>query len=206
MYQEHKQSGKPTFLCPNAADYEHFKQAQCIQSMPEDFPKFKPDEKVVGYYGAISSWLDYDMILKVAEKFKVVLIGSNPFYNIKINHPNVYMLPHKDYKQLPQYLAQFDVAFIPFKLTEMMLGCDPIKFYEYLSSGKPIVTSNVKEIVRNFFDVTYFADINNVKDVIQQAIDEDNDEKRADRIEKAKKNTWTLRVQTAYDMIKQFIR
>lgn len=104
------------------------------------------NKKIIGYYGAISTWLDYDLIKIIAnnENIHVVMIGlikDNEKYSMKFDHPNITWLEHKDYYEIPKYLSRFDICMIPFLDSEMMKGCNPLKLYEYMSSGKPIISS-----------------------------------------------------------------
>lgn len=206
MYETHKDCGKPVFMCPNGADYDHFKVAQDRSQCPKpaDFPLW--DEPIVGFYGAIATWVDYELILKIAEKYKVVLVGANQYYDTNISHPNICKLPHKNYEELPNYLAHFDVTMVPFKLSEMIDGCDPIKFYEYLSAGKPVLATRMPELVNKYADVTYFIDHENVHDVVAQALAEDDAQKRFERIAKAQEHTWEARANDAMEQIRRVLK
>ncbi|WMT39298.1 glycosyltransferase [Paenibacillus sp. D2_2] len=202
MYEEHKNDGKPIFLCPNGADYEHFKKAQMALPKPPDFPHVEDGQKVVGFHGAMASWVDYWLITDIANLgHRVVLIGNNSLYKKQINHPNITCLPHKDYKVLPAYLAQFDVCMVPFKLTEMIRGCDPIKYYEYLSAGKPVLTTRMEEIVNKYSDVTYFIDRRNCRQMIDKALKENSPAKIIARTAVARENSWDRRALDAIKMI-----
>lgn len=205
LYNYYKKFSKPIFMCPNGTDYEHFKIAQNKLKKPSDFPNFKANEKVIGYYGAFASWLNYKLISKIADKYKVVMIGKNKHYNREIIHPNIVTLEHKDYSQLPYYLSHFDIAMIPFKLTDMIKGCDPIKFYEYISAGKPVVTTEIPELKNRFSHITYFMNYENCHRIIEKAIKEDCLSKRLERIKVAKENSWDARVKTAYMIILKYL-
>ena len=202
MYNRFSPCDKPVLLCPNGADFEHFNTASAPLAGPADFPKGK--EPVVGFYGAMASWLDKELIEKIAEKFTVLLIGNNRFMNLSFSKKNIYTLEHKDYLELPAYLANFDVAMIPFKLTEMTKGCDPIKCYEYLSAGKPVVSTDLEEL-QKFKNLVYFIDNNNCHDVIRKAIHENNKEKRQARISAAKENSWDNRATMALEAIRMIL-
>lgn len=195
MYDEHKLSGKPTFMLPNGADFDHFKKAHHQLPRPSDFPKGLENEVVVGFYGALASWVDWDIIKEISKEFHVVLVGANQYYSPPIKGERIHILPHKDYSYLPYYLSQFDVTIVPFKLTQMIEGCDPIKFYEYLAAGKPVVATHMSELMK-FSDVAYFADIYDVNEKIQQAFLEDDLDKQVKRMEVAKANSWDARVET----------
>lgn len=196
-----EQHDKPVFMCPNGADFEHFKVACLPLPKPGDYPRFKPGEKVVGFYGAMASWVDWDIIKKIASKYKVVLIGNNKFYKTNIKHPNIVVLDHKDYRHLPLYLSQFDVTMVPFKLTEMIKGCDPIKYYEFLSAGKPVLATRMPELEK-YEDVTYFIDHDNCIEMVDKALAEDSQEKKMARMEVAKANSWQARANKALHMVK----
>lgn len=205
LYDYHKNSGKPVFLCPNGADYEHFKVARKRLPRPGDLPLLDKNEKLIGFYGALASWIDFELISKIAEKYKVVLIGKNKYYNRGISHPNVTILEHKDYRELPFYLSHFDLALIPFKLDELTAGCDPIKFYEYISAGKPVLATELDELKRNFSDIAYFVNCDNCHEVIARAIAEDSLVLQEERMEVARQNSWDTRAKKAINMIRKHL-
>jgi hypothetical protein len=63
----------------------------------------------------------------------------------------------KNYETLPNYLKAFDICIIPFKINELTLSSNPIKLYEYISSGKKVVSVNLPE-VKPFDRVIHIAD------------------------------------------------
>ena len=136
---------------------------------PDDI---KTNKKVVGYYGAISTWLDYDIIRTIADNnnIHVVMIGllsCNKKYCMKFEHPNITWIEHKDYTEIPKYLNRFDICMIPFLNSEMMKGCNPLKLYEYMSSRKPII-STIK--FQDYQENYYMVDKNNVNTIINRLI------------------------------------
>jgi len=205
MYESHKLSGKPVFMCPNGSDFDHFSKASTKLEKPSDFPKLSRKEKVIGFYGAMAEWVDFDLILYIASRYKVVLIGSNKFYSCPVTHPNIFSLHHKDYSILPNYLSHFDITLIPFKLTEMIKGCDPIKFYEYLAAGKPVLATEIEEL-KKYANVTYFINHNNALDVIDRALREDCEEKKRIRQEIVKEQSWDRRAEIALRKINELLQ
>lgn len=199
IYEEHLQRGVNTVLLPNGADYEHFKQAADYMQRPDDLPD-TGGQPLIGYYGAIYTWLDVELVYRIADKYPVVLIGSNKLYNLSISHPNVTMLDMKPYQQLPAYLSWFDVAIIPFKLSQMIKGCDPVKFYEYIAAGKPVIATEMHEL-KKFSNIIYFADRENVLDRVDSAIADNNPSKVRWRQRVAFKNSWKNRGRTALAQI-----
>jgi GT2 family glycosyltransferase len=142
---------KPIFYVSNGCDYEYFNRARDrIYPRPLDLPILKQDEKLIGYYGAFASWLDYEYIKGIANRdnTKIVMIGGirgNNGFNIRFNHKNITWLEHKGYEDLPRYLSWFDTCLLPFKKTEMMKGCNPLKMYEYLAAEKNIIGTREEE-------------------------------------------------------------
>jgi hypothetical protein len=107
---------------------------------------------IVGYYGAMASWFDYELLAQAARKhhdFEFVLVGPN-FQRTRISRSltklcNVHWLGQKQYDELPAYLYYFDVATIPFVLNDITRATSPAKLFEYMAGGKPIVTTNMPE-------------------------------------------------------------
>lgn len=150
MVQKRK-SDKNIILSSNGVDVEHFSKssAKTIDAME----KIKQDYKtIIGYYGALASWFDYNMVAQLANKYKdiaFVLIGikyDTSFDKSKIAEiPNIKYLGAVNYKDLPLYANYFDIAWIPFVINEITLATNPIKVFEYMALGKYIITSNLPE-------------------------------------------------------------
>ncbi|ANE45272.1 hypothetical protein SY83_01805 [Paenibacillus swuensis] len=202
IYNEHASRGIRTVLLPNAADYEHFKSAAQRLSRPSDLPQTK-DEPLIGYYGAVTSWMDLEMVYAVAERYPVVLIGANRLYDLEVKHPRVTKLEMKSYEELPGYLSWFDAALIPFRLTPMIEGCDPVKFYEYSSAGKPVIASDMPEL-RKFGNLAYITNVTNAPDTVARALADNHEVKVRQRQRMAFRNSWINRARYAlFVMINQ---
>ena len=152
----------------NACDYEHFSLVkERIGKRPCDFPKI--DKPILGYYGAFSEWLDYDIIRKTADEgvYHIIMIGGlegNARYNMRFEHDNITWLDHKSYDELPYYLSWFDKCFLPFKECELTKYVNPCKLWEYMASGKEIIKHNVNMEVYEI--VTYDDICENINNLI----------------------------------------
>jgi glycosyltransferase involved in cell wall biosynthesis len=170
--------------------------------MPNGELDFLGDKPIIGYFGAISDWFDVDLIAycaRIRPKYNFVLIGSTFGADTnKIEYlENVFLLGERAYQSLPGYLAYFDVCLIPFKLIPLTMATNPVKFYEYLSSGKPVVSVRLPELIE-YADCCYLAD--NAEEFVAQ-IDEayqskDDLELKNMRLELARNNSWDSRVDT----------
>ncbi len=149
---------------------------------------------IIGYYGAISDWFDCELIeyLAVSRKdWSFVLIGGTFGADVsKLKRlSNVHMLGEKPYGELPAYLYWFDVCLIPFKLTPLIEATHPVKFYEYLSSGKPVVVTRMPELIP-YGDLCYIAeDKEDFLHKLEAALKEEPS-LMADRKKFAMRNTW----------------
>lgn len=126
----------------NACDYDFFcKSKKRIGNRPIEFPETKLP--ILGYYGAFSEWLDFNIIKKYADegKYHIVLIGgirNVSSYNIRFKHSNITWIDHKPYENIPYYLSWFDVCLIPFKKCKLTEYVNPCKLWEYMASEKEI--------------------------------------------------------------------
>ncbi len=149
-------------LCPNGVDIELFQSTDTrTMELQQEYPpadlapilaKGKP---IVGYYGALARWFNYDLLKRLACRradLSFVLIGPDydrtllPSKLLQIE--NVYWLGLKPYIQMPIYLRYFDVAIIPFKLNEITHSTSPLKLFEYQAGGKPVVITAMQESMR----------------------------------------------------------
>ena len=158
----------------------------------------------------MAAWLDYDLLLDAANSrpdYLFVLIGPDYDGSIKrsgiLQKKNIYWLGPKPYTELPQYLKYFDVATIPFLLNEITHSTSPLKLFEYMSAGKPIVTTAMNESQR--YPVVQVA--NNSHDFvtkIDHAIELQKDHEYLQELDRlARENTWAKRTEMilrAYDM------
>lgn len=139
----------------NGADFEHF------ASKPKDIYKDPLDRQIIGYFGAIADWFDIDLIRDVSKAFhdcSIVLIGADTA-NVRkelMECNNIIFIGEVSYSNLPYYLHAFDVALLPFKTLPLTLATNPVKVYEYLSAGKPVVSVDLPEI-SIFEDLVYKA-------------------------------------------------
>lgn len=198
MYDDHKTRFDNVHMLPNGADFEHFAIARDrLGTRPKEFPN---SDKIIGYYGAMATWLDKELVLEIAKKYKVVMIGATGAYNEQVQHPNVTVLPLVQYDVLPRCLSWFDITIVPFKLTDMIEGCDPIKTFEYLSAGKPVLTTDMLE-VKKYKDVVYVVNKENVLKTIKEVFKENSENKIIQRQDVARNNSWKSRASFALEKI-----
>ena len=202
LYNKAFGRAKQIVLLPNAADFEHFNQPAPLRPL-SDLPK-----PIIGYYGAISGWFDIEMVRNAAvarPHWQFVLIGSTIGADVSSldKLANVHLLGEQHYASLPGYLHQFDVACIPFLRNPLTEAANPVKFYEYLSAGKPVVALDLPELEPYR---EYFYPVRSVADFVPQveaALKERSHDKVQARVEFARRNTWPDRYKELDSAIKQ---
>ncbi|RBC03504.1 glycosyltransferase [Pseudomonas sp. MWU12-2115] len=132
-------------LIRNAGEFEHF------AARPADVYVDPQQRKIIGYYGAIAEWFDLDLLESVAKAFpqhSVLMIGADTVgARARLAHlSNVTFTGEMPYSELPKYLHAFDVCLLPFQVIPLTLATNPVKVYEYLSAGKPVVSVDLPEI------------------------------------------------------------
>jgi glycosyltransferase involved in cell wall biosynthesis len=158
LFQEVQAARPDSLWVPNGVDYAHFaplKQAGS-RPVPGDLaPILAQGKPVIGYHGALARWFDFELVEVLAQKrqdLNFVLIGPDIDRSMRdsglLKVQNIHWLGVKTYQELPGYVSRFDAAVIPFKLNEITHSTSPIKLYEYLAAGKPVVITPMQESMR----------------------------------------------------------
>jgi len=153
LYQAKKELHRCIFAFPSSIDKKHFRKARAPLRDPEDQSSI-PHPRI-GFFGVIDERMDITLLKTVAEKkpdWNFILLGPT----VKIDPstlptlPNVYYLGSKVYNQLPDYLAGWDVAMMPFAINESTKYISPTKTPEYLAGGKPVVSTPIQDVVNPY--------------------------------------------------------
>ena len=145
---------KEVALVTNGVDIEHFTHLEARErAVPREMEEIVAMGKpIIGYYGALATWTDTELITYVANQrpdYQYVLIGpryhNRPEFDEVEKLTNVYLLGTIHYNILPQYARWFDVATIPFMVNDISESTSPIKLFEYMALEKPIVTTDMPE-------------------------------------------------------------
>ena len=131
-------------LIRNAAEYGRFAQ------VPVSLFRDPRGRAVLGYYGALAEWFDEGLVRAIAERFTdcLVLLVGHDQSNVRRalrGLENVRFMGEVPYHRLPLYLHGFDVCLLPFRIVPLTLATNPVKLYEYLSAGKPVVSTALPE-------------------------------------------------------------
>jgi UDP-galactopyranose mutase len=109
------------------------------------FPRF-------GFYGVIDERLDIELLSTLAEWrpfWQFILVGPVVKIDPAIlpRKENIHYLGAKQYRDLPKYLAGWDVAMMPFALNASTKFISPTKTPEYLAGGKRVISPSIDDVV-----------------------------------------------------------
>ena len=196
------------FYVPNAVDFGHLNSALRAVEVPREIKNLRAP--IIGFIGAIYDWFDDGLVCKLAElhpDYSILLVGPLKYGLDNFEkYPNIKMVGAKPYKVLPQYLARMDVCLIPFKINKLTLASNPIKLYEYLAAGKPVVSTALPEICENASEVVMIAKdsddfVRKVEGAVNQ-IEKEDEKVILKRITFAENNSWEKRVETIEKLLK----
>lgn len=197
-------------LVTNGVEYDHFARSFDSSEMPDALrPIVGSGRKIIGYFGALASWFDYELVLKVVRErpdYEVVLIGfdydgSSAPYRLD-REPHVHLLGPVSYLDLPRYACWFDVATIPFLINEITESTSPIKLFEYMALGKPIVTTAMPEC-RKYRSVLVAESHDEFIALLDRALDLRSDGSYAELLKAdALANTWQAKAETIAGLIR----
>ncbi|MEG0025703.1 MAG: glycosyltransferase [Bacilli bacterium] len=151
---------KNLYLSTNGVNYNDFHIINKL-SLPEKIKKIvEKNTKIIGYYGALAQWFDYELIVKIANEKKdwdILLIGIDydktlEKYNYFHDYSNIHYIGIVPYNELVNYGYYCDVLTIPFLVNEITLATSPVKIFEYMAMEKPIITTDLPEC-RNYKSV-----------------------------------------------------
>jgi glycosyltransferase involved in cell wall biosynthesis len=151
---EAKTPHHPNVHCfPSSVDFDHFARAKNGINLPHDIIDIP--SPIVGYFGVVDERLDLELIEQTAAQLpEVSFVFIGPVVKISDSDlprlPNIYYLGMKAYQTLPNYLKAFNIAMMPFALNDATKYISPTKTLEYMAAGKPIISTRVKDVEREY--------------------------------------------------------
>ncbi|MGH8948983.1 MAG: glycosyltransferase [Acidimicrobiia bacterium] len=149
LADRHRDEREDLLLVENGVDLDRFiPEGPVAGSLPEG--------RIVGYHGAIAPWFDFDLLTAVADlrpDLTFVLVGPiDPEVEDQAAQlaelPNVTLLPAQSSEKIAEFVRGFSVGILPFVIDEMTEAVTPLKMYEYLACGVPMVATPLPACVR----------------------------------------------------------
>lgn len=145
--------GRRVFQISNGAECDRFSPDS--RTDDTEYTEWVRADKIkVGYYGALASWVDYELLKRLAEdqNVQIILIGVEHDDSLKMSglleRTNVRYFGKKPYDVLAGYVHYFDVCMIPFVINEITEATSPVKLFEYMAMEKPVVSTALPECMK----------------------------------------------------------
>lgn len=198
-------SGKAHWV-PNGVDLDAFKDSPAVPEEMSSLPK-----PVIGYVGTVQERLDFSMIQYVCQQWpRASFVFIGPVWGgvqgqvdaLCQQCPNIRFLGRREYQLVPGYLRGMDVAIIPHRLDAFISSTNPMKLYDYLAAGKPVVSTpgaGTELFERIVHLATTPADFSQA---IKKALAETGADKQKERQQAVMPYTWKARV----DMMREALQ
>ncbi len=197
LYEAKKHLHHNIHCFPSSIDKDHFRLARIIDLEPDD--QILIPHPRLGFFGVIDERLDIDLIDKLSllrPDWHFVLVGPV----VKIDpvtlpqRKNIHYLGGKSYKELPAYLAGWDIAILPFAKNESTQFISPTKTPEYLAGGKPVISTSITDVVNPYGMNNLVRIADTAEDFISAAEEIFTKDNAGERIKKAdqflENNSW----------------
>lgn len=153
LYEAKRHAHAHVHAFPSSVDAAHFRKARATLVEPAD-QALIPHPRV-GFFGVIDERMDLDLLACVAARrpdLHFILVGPVVKVDPSLlpRGPNIHWLGPKKYEELPDYLAGWDVAMMPFARSDATKFISPTKTLEYMAAAKPIVSTSIRDVVRPY--------------------------------------------------------
>jgi len=150
LYELREKQARRILYSPHGVNLEEIREGLRTNVPLSDIDAVR--HPIAGFVGRIADWIDLELIAACAARmptWSFVLVGpSNVSLEAYSRLPNVHFLGRKDHRLIPQYIQRFDVCLMPFVSNALVESINPLKLYEYLAVGKPVVSVPMPELER----------------------------------------------------------
>ena len=210
LYENKAVGATNKVLIPNGVDVKHYARIG-----EPDFPVASPlvqiPRPIIGYTGSLhSARLDIELILHIAQalpQVSFVFIGPN-FLSKEVmtrlrQFKNIQILGPIPYQELPTYMQGFDGLIIPHVISNFTESLNPLKLFEYLAAGLPVVATNLAG-VRDYSDLFVISEspsqfVSAIHNIVNHKGNYDRERAR----DIARTTTWEMRVDMLVETLKQ---
>ena len=210
LFNDKVKQNSHTYFIPNAADLKHSAKA-LDPSLPVSSLLASIPKPVIGYFGVIEERMNFVLMKEVIQSNpdkSFVFVGptSGPVPEWYYTAPNVFFTGGVPYREMPSIIKGFDVALIPFRKDERSATVFPLKLFEYLGAGKPVVATDFNMDLAEFTadTVAFCPDAGSFSQAISDALASNTDADVAKRIALAGDHTWEKRVEAIADLLYQY--
>ena len=214
IYDNKRQLNPNTYRIPSGADVEHFAQAW-DPAVPVHPAIARLPQPRIGYIGHVNERLDYAILEHLARQcpsWSLVFVGDTypwtldapPLRRLQAL-PNVHFLGKYPFAEVPALVKGMDVCLLPYVDDERARYRSPLKLYEYLAAGKPVVSTDHPE-AQELGDVIHLASTpETYLERVAQALAQDSQERQRQRVAVARRHSWDRRVDEMERLIHRYL-
>lgn len=187
-----------THVIPHGVDFELFSR-----QVPRA-PELIANRPVAGFYGSLASWLDIDLICETAKRlpnWTFLMIGTvSTNISRLLATSNIILLGPRKHTELASYSQYWSASLLPFRNTEQIQACNPLKLREYLAAGSPVISTEFPALdgYRDLISVVKTAE--EFAGALVRSLD-DKKENRNARQQRVQGESWASRAQTVAKLI-----
>lgn len=209
LYKVKKNEHRNVSYLPHGVDFELFRQAV---NNHEQLPELKNIEPpIAGYYGTLTNGNDIELLEYCAKNLpevSFVFVGqvTTGDYSNLFSFSNVHYLGKLPYEKIPALCAAFTVCMLPWRVWDWIKNCNPLKFFEYMSSGRPIVSVEIDEVKSYYSTLTSIAySSEEFLNAIVWEIENDTFERSQKRVNIAREHSWEKHINIISEIIRNAI-
>lgn len=211
LYLKKKQRHVNVHFFGCGVEYDHFAKARDENTViPPDIDFMA--RPILGWFGVVDERVDYGLLAEIAGKrpeWSIAMVGPvvkvDP--NLLPHAPNLFFLGQRQYEVLPNYCKAFSVCIMPFAINAATEFINPTKCLEYFATGRPVIGTPVRDVVRQYSDLVYIAKTaDEFIDKCTQALHNPDPERLRLAIERAQSSTWENTVKTMQGLIAEAIK
>ncbi len=208
LYHMKKQTGRNVHYLPHGVDFELFHKVSHDPPVVENIRDIP--HPIAGYFGTLTGSNDIALWEYCAEQLPdvhFVLAGrvtGGDYAKLRAMN-NVTMPGFIPYEKIPALCANFDVCMLNWKVTPWIRSCNPLKMFEYMAAGKPIVSVAIQEAEQYNDSISIASDKEEYCRLIRWELVNDNPQRQQRRIEAARLNDWQQKVSELSGLIEKMI-
>lgn len=165
----------------------------------------------VGFVGALAAWVDAAGLAAAARArpgldFLIAGRVEDAGFRALEREPNVQLLGEVPHAEVPRFLARLDAALVPFRDLPLTRAVDPVKLYEALAVGLPVVARRLPEIARWAGTVELYDASEELPAALDRALAAGGVEARAARRAAVAGESWVERAVTLERLVAPLVR
>ncbi len=206
LYEKKRLLNASAHYVPHGVNWKLFSSALNDPGATTDPDMARMVGPILLFFGHIShDWVDADLVCFIAASrpdWNVVLVGRTAIDKARFSSlPNIHLLGERDYEELPSLCRYADIGIIPFVNSELTAACNPLKLYEYLAAGLPVVSTNIPEVHAYADTIGIATSDESFLDLCEAALKIDRADYSRCASELVRQHDWDDRVEYIYSVI-----